>query len=39
MRLSDAGYAAQVVVKEGLRSLHVTDPDVQVMEVHPRSDR
>ncbi|MGP5375106.1 VOC family protein [Brachybacterium alimentarium] len=38
-RLSHAGYPAHVVTDEGERRLHVTDPDGQVVEVHPRSAR
>ncbi|APX31500.1 hypothetical protein BH708_00750 [Brachybacterium sp. P6-10-X1] len=38
-RLGAAGHPARVVVGRGVRSVHVTDPDGQQVEIHPRSRR
>lgn len=38
-RLSVAGHPARVVDGDGVRSVHVTDPDGQHVEIHPRSWR
>lgn len=34
-RLVTAGYAAEVIEQPGVRSVHVTDPDGQRLEIHP----
>lgn len=36
-RLTGAGYPARAIEGEGVRSVHVTDPDGQHVEIHPRS--
>jgi hypothetical protein len=36
-RLIRAGYPARVVAQHGTRSVHLTDPDGQHLEIHPRS--
>lgn len=38
-RLDAAGHGARVVTGDGVRSVHVTDPDGQHVEIHPRSWR
>lgn len=38
-RLVAAGYAAEVVEQPGVRSVHVTDPDGQRLEIHPAPAR
>src|SRR5699024_3408946 len=35
-RLRAAGHPAEVVEADGVRSVHVTDPDGQRLEIHPR---
>lgn len=37
-RLTAAGYPARVVDEHGLRAVHLTDPDGEHLEIHPRSD-
>lgn len=37
VRLTRAGYPARVVAAHGTRSVHLTDPDGQHLEIHPRS--
>lgn len=37
-RLTAAGYEARVVEEHGLRAVHLTDPDGEHLEIHPRSD-
>lgn len=36
-RLTRAGHPARVVAAHGTRSVHLTDPDGQHLEIHPRS--
>ncbi|WP_193106249.1 VOC family protein [Brachybacterium sp. FME24] len=38
-RLSAAGYPARVVARDGVRSVHVSDPDGEHVEIHSRSWR
>jgi hypothetical protein len=38
-RLDAAGHPARVVAEDGATSVHVTDPDGQQVEIHPRSWR
>lgn len=38
-RLRTAGHTAEVVDADGVRSVHVTDPDGAHLEIHPRSQR